>query len=163
MSGYSIWYYRLPLYTSFSAFLNFTLDPIFVIIDLHQNKTMYNMPPKTYKVSMLQRNRWSVGHHGGSWLACTHVAPFMRSVKLAGYSILDIGHSNVQCPISNIRLTSHSLHFVITHWGRDKIADILQTTFSNTFCWTKMYEFRLKFHWNLILRIQSIIFQHWLR
>ena len=31
-----------------------------------------------------------------------------RSVKLAGYSILDIGHSNVQCPISNIRLTSRS-------------------------------------------------------
>ena len=33
---------------------------------------------------------------------------FRRSVKLAGYSILDIGHSNVQCPISNIRLTSRS-------------------------------------------------------
>ena len=31
-----------------------------------------------------------------------------RNVKLAGYSILDIGHSNVQCPIWNIRLTSHS-------------------------------------------------------
>ena len=31
-----------------------------------------------------------------------------RSVNLAGYSILDIGHSNVQCPISNIRLTSRS-------------------------------------------------------
>ena len=31
-----------------------------------------------------------------------------RNVKLAGYSILDIGHSHVQCPISNIRLTSRS-------------------------------------------------------
>ena len=26
------------------------------------------------------------------------------NVKLAGYSILDIGHLNVQCPISNIQL-----------------------------------------------------------
>ena len=33
---------------------------------------------------------------------------FIRCVKLAGYSVLDIGHSNVQCPISNIRLTSRS-------------------------------------------------------
>ena len=29
-------------------------------------------------------------------------------VKWAVYSILDIGHSNVQCPISNIQLTSRS-------------------------------------------------------
>ena len=33
-----------------------------------------------------------------------------RTANLAGYSILDIGHSNVQCPISNIRLTSRSYH-----------------------------------------------------
>ena len=32
-----------------------------------------------------------------------------RNVKLAGNSILDIGHSNVQCPISNIQLTSNVL------------------------------------------------------
>ena len=34
-------------------------------------------------------------------------------LKLAGYSILDIGHSNVQCPISNIRLTSRSRVIVV--------------------------------------------------
>ena len=31
------------------------------------------------------------------------------NVSLVGYSTLDIGHSNVQCPISNIRLNSRSL------------------------------------------------------
>ena len=31
-----------------------------------------------------------------------------RNVKLAGYLILDIGHSNVQCLISNIQLASRS-------------------------------------------------------
>ena len=37
----------------------------------------------------------------------------------------------------------------LTHWGRDKMAAISQTTFSNTFSWMKMYEFRLRFHWSL--------------
>ena len=39
----------------------------------------------------------------------------------------------------------------ILHWGRDKMADISQTTFSNVFSSMKMFEFRLKFHWSLFL------------
>ena len=31
---------------------------------------------------------------------------------------------------------------VLTHWGRDKMADIFQTTSSNAFSWMEMYEFR---------------------
>ena len=41
---------------------------------------------------------------------------------------------------------------VLTHWGRDKMAAIFQTTFSNGFSGMKMYEFRLTFHWGLFLR-----------
>ena len=51
----------------------------------------------------------------------------------------------------------------LTHWGRDKMAAIFQTTFSNGFSWIKMYEFRLTFHWSLFLRVQLPIFQHWFR
>ena len=40
----------------------------------------------------------------------------------------------------------------LTHWGRDKMAAIFQTTFSNAFSWMKMYEFRLKFHWSFVLK-----------
>ena len=40
----------------------------------------------------------------------------------------------------------------------------VQTTFSRRhfkcFSWIKMYEFRLRFHWSLFLRIQLNIFQH---
>ena len=43
------------------------------------------------------------------------------------------------------------------------MAAIFQTTFSNAFSLKKMLEFRLKFHWNLFLRVQSTIFQHWFR
>ena len=51
----------------------------------------------------------------------------------------------------------------LTHWGRDKMAVIFQTTFSNGFSWMKMYEFRLTFHWSLFLRVQLTIFQYWFR
>ena len=51
----------------------------------------------------------------------------------------------------------------LTHWGRDKMAAISQTTFSNVFSWMKMYELRLKFHWSLFLRVQLTILQHWFR
>ena len=51
----------------------------------------------------------------------------------------------------------------LEHWGRDKMADILQTTFWNAFPWMEIFEFRLRFHWGLSLRIQLTIFQHWLR
>ena len=49
----------------------------------------------------------------------------------------------------------------LTHWGRDKIDAISQTTFWSAFSWMKMFEFRLKFHWSLFLRVQLTIFQHW--
>ena len=51
----------------------------------------------------------------------------------------------------------------LTHWGRDKMAAISQTTFSNEFSWMKMYEFRLTFHWSWFLGVQSTIFEHWFR
>ena len=65
---------------------------------------------------------------------------------------------------------SHGIHFLIIfenwsslflgtqelrHWGQDKMAAIIQTTFSNAFSWMKIYEFRLRF--------QLTIFQYWLR
>ena len=48
----------------------------------------------------------------------------------------------------------------LTH-DLNKMVTILQTTFSNAFSWMKMYEFRLRFHWSLLLRVQLTIFQHW--
>ena len=43
------------------------------------------------------------------------------------------------------------------------MATISQTTFSNTFSWMKMLECRFNFHWNLVLRVQLTINQHWFR
>ena len=52
---------------------------------------------------------------------------------------------------------------LLTHWDRDKMAAIFQTTFSNAFSWMKMHEFRLRFHWKLFPRVQLTKFQHWFR
>ena len=49
-------------------------------------------------------------------------------------------------------------HSKLTHWGRDKMAAISQTTLSIAFSWLKMLEFRLNFHWSLFLRVQLT---HW--
>ena len=51
----------------------------------------------------------------------------------------------------------------LTHSGRDKMVAIFQTTFSNSFSWMKMYQFRSKFHWSLFLRVRLTISQHWFR
>ena len=51
----------------------------------------------------------------------------------------------------------------LTPWGRDKIATISQTIFSNAFSWMKIYEFCFIFHWTLFLMLKSTIFQHWFR
>ena len=48
----------------------------------------------------------------------------------------------------------------LTHWGRDKMAAISQTTFSKAFLWMKMYKFRLRFHRGLFPRVQLTISQH---
>ena len=55
--------------------------------------------------------------------------------------------------------TKRNIHVPLTHWGRDEMDNISQTTFSNAFSWIKMFEFRLKFYWSLFVRVQLKIFR----
>ena len=52
---------------------------------------------------------------------------------------------------------------LLTHRGRNKMEAISQMIFWSTFSWLEMFEFRLKFHWSVLLRVQLTIFQHWFR
>ena len=45
------------------------------------------------------------------------------------------------------------IHLQHPSWDRDKMAAILETTFSNALSWTKMFNFRLQFHWISFLRV----------
>ena len=51
----------------------------------------------------------------------------------------------------------------LMHWTCSFKAGKSQTTFSNTFSSMTMFEFRLKFHRSLFLKVQMTISQHWLR
>ena len=96
---------------------------------------------------------------------------FLRTVHASFYFLH--GMMNPQMMIKEMIITHwHCLIWSIyvmvmtsqlTHWGRDKMDAISQTTFSNAFSWMKMFVYRLKFHWNLFLRVQLTIFRHWFR
>ena len=62
---------------------------------------------------------------------------------------------------TGVRFTNHFP--ALTHWARDEMNNISQTTFSKVFSSIKMFEFRLKFHWNLFPMVQLTLFQHWFR
>ena len=81
-----------------------------------------------------------------------------------GNFMLKIPILNMSLKITNLRLQPHIPGTnELTHWGRDKMAAIFQTTFSNAFSWMKIHEFPLRFHWNLFPRVQLTKFQHWVR
>ena len=57
-------------------------------------------------------------------------------------------------------------HFKSMAWHiktETKWPPIFQTRFSNAFSWMKIYEFWLRFHRILFLRVQLTISQHWFR
>ena len=54
----------------------------------------------------------------------------------------------------------HTMH--LTHWDRNKMVTILQTTFWNAFSWMQIGVFWLKYHWNFFPKAQLTIIQHWL-
>ena len=47
-------------------------------------------------------------------------------------------------PLWRIVVILHPNKWELTHWGRDKMGAIFQTTFSTGYSWIKMYEFRIK-------------------
>ena len=51
----------------------------------------------------------------------------------------------------------HRIRSVLTHWGRDKMAAVSQTTLSNAFSWMKMLEFRLRFPKGPINNIPALV------
>ena len=56
-----------------------------------------------------------------------------------------------------VKLTSLSSMIALTHWDRDKMDNIFQTTFSNPFSWMKIFEILIQFDWRLFLMVQLTI------
>ena len=52
----------------------------------------------------------------------------------------------------------------LTHWGRDMMVHIFQTTSSNALLsWMNMLEFWIQFDWSLFIRVYLTIIHHWFR
>ena len=85
---------------------------------------------------------------------------------LTVYPIMSSRNCQMSCPLYCLQpLTSpwQQVKSPSTHWGRNEINNISQTTFSNVFSSMKMYEFQLTFHGSLFLGVQLTISQHWFR
>ena len=52
---------------------------------------------------------------------------------------------------------------VFNSFPLDKMATISQTIFSDAFSWMKSFVFWEVCYWNLFVRVESTIFQHWFR
>ena len=55
-----------------------------------------------------------------------------------------------------INTMTNMVVYFLTHWGRDNMADILQTDLSNTWSCVKIITFCFKFHWILFPWVQLI-------
>ena len=100
-------------------------------------------------------------------IACFLTAPSQYLTIASSPMLTQWNHQELISILFNVHALNINYKNIVenylTHWGRDKMDAISQTTISNRFSWVKIYEFRLKFHWSLFVRIQLTIFQHWFR
>ena len=84
-------------------------------------------------------------HTMGSWVWSAMMMlsqRLSRACFIVGAKCLALNYGWRSSPFSRPRR-------ILTHWRRDKMAAIFQTTFSNAFSWIKMCKLRLRFHWSL--------------
>ena len=92
-------------------------------------------------------------------LCCTGLKIKVPNQKVTCYKITCLAHLWVNL----MHHTWRTMSLLVTHWSRDKMATISQTTLSNAFSWISLLEFRLKLHWSVSPRVKSTISQHWFR
>ena len=97
---------------------------------------------------------YSISHGRAAWFWC--------ALFCCGYPSSSSGLIYYIYPYPTCLLHCHWA-VLVSHWGRDKMDAILQTTLSNAFSWMKMHEFRLRFHWSLFPKFELTIFQHCFR
>ena len=113
---------------------------------------------------IIQAQYWSSEFTNGHWyltlMSVLKVSFFsMSQRKKKSHYFITSGHCTADTRIRGAEWIIR----LLTHWGWDKRAAILQTTFSNAFSWMKMYEISSRFWWSLFLRVQLTIFQNWQR
>ena len=113
---------------------------------LHHSLALWHMLDKDKGMSRKRPSKVAVRIRPRFWSFCS--SSRTTGERMAGRVLV----SYIGWPIGDL-----------THWGRDKMDAISQTTFSSAFSWMKLFEFRSKFKWSLFLRVRLTVFQHWFR
>ena len=99
-----------------------------------------------------------------------NVKPILLGCRIKSFDVAENHEINsLQLDMSSkemgfrTHLTEGSWATALMHCGWDKMADILQRTFSTALSWMKIFELWSKFKWILFLRVQLTVSQHWLR
>ena len=99
------------------------------------------------------------------------IMPIVEHLVFSSYTVfvlcwlLAVGtYANIEVTVVSVTTwEAHSSPRSLTHWGRDKMDVISQTTFSRAISSMKIVVFWLNFHWNMFARVQLTIMQHWFR
>ena len=103
------------------------------------------------------KQRWT------STTMLTHSTTVSCTPRVSGVWYVMRNGDNFGCGVFGLLISAAERKTALTHWGRDKMDAIFQTTFSSEFSRMKMDKFRLRFHWNLFLGFELTIFHHWFR
>ena len=76
-------------------------------------------------------------------IGCLHSSPGIWNLSRSCRNSNKIVQNNISVSLLH---TSCTREHVLTHWGRDKMTTILQTTFWNAFYWRSRFVFWFKFH-----------------
>ena len=129
-------------------------------VECRYNTAQYNMTLHTslrwlgqgINHSLNPQNLWGFGEN---WSLHNGMALYMINPYIKFY----VGSPCMYLVKQYNHVRGHTTSY-LTHITLDNIAAISQTTFSNAFSSMKMGEFRFKFYWNLLLRVQLIKRQH---
>ena len=162
----------------------------FIWMSLHcqvhrSTQSQYHMNPATYALHCytLRSIGWGlVGWHGGRGTSGSghhhwneNVVILTKFSSLAALEVVILTTFSAASDENFIKMKTFPFQWygfvgmistdalALTHWGRDKMDAISQTTFSNAFSWMKMFEYRLRFDLSLFLRVELTISQHWFR
>ena len=138
----------------------FPIDSCFLIFSF---LFVINLGPLTLKLMELPRDLYSNNMHAW-YIWCLQCLQNLYNV-IRMIRCLEISKDSLMPKLFFTQLWLHPSYEQgsLTHWGRDKMATISQTTLSSAFLWMKILEFRLRCHWSVLLRVQSTIFWHCFR
>ena len=152
---------------------SFTVDVVFTLSYSVASSTQSSLSLSTYNC-MKGVSRWKMFFNRGVIMYCDLILLFSKKLRNMKQNVIfptfvlmvmrlnrlnTFGTHGIQSPW-NLSYQHWDSNYKFTYWGRDGIAPISQTTFSNTFYWMKYIDFKANF---TDVCSQEPNEQHWFR